>query len=131
MRKVPQAFDDSIRASGLWFVNDKSDQLINDAPYRQRVLTFLAIRAFLRLRLIIQNSLLGSYMPKVPDVKEESIDIGSPGMSSTRTDNKAWHYYWRQHHNCTACLWNVRCDIVFTETNRKWKIYCEHVVQVT
>jgi len=38
-----------------------------------RVLTHPAIRTPLRLRLIIQTSLLGSYMRKVPEVQEDSI----------------------------------------------------------
>jgi len=41
---------------------------------RVRVLTLLAIRALLRLRLYIQTSLPGSYIcAKVPEVQEDTI----------------------------------------------------------
>jgi len=49
-----------------------------------RVLTHHTTRALLRLRLIIQTSLLGSYMRKVREVQEESILADGGGFRENK-----------------------------------------------
>jgi len=80
--KCPQTSDDSLFADGGRYTRPIG-----------RVLALPAIRAILRLRLIIQTSLLGCYICKVPE--EESIFriLGGHG-SNAPTVRRAGSKYW-------------------------------------
>jgi len=66
-------FNISIRQWVIDTLHIRNIECQEESVHLEGVLTLPGLAALQRLRLIIQISLLGSYMRKVPEVQEDSI----------------------------------------------------------